>query len=259
MAPKTTAELFGLTPQERNALAILSGLEGYRGSGGKDVAAVAANVLARRLHGGYGGPNILKLATAPGQYEAIFKPGYSIQQLGDPAFGAKLFGQNEFQTLLSTVDNPTLVRQQFEAGKAPLSFRGTSAYNSRRRSDYMPVPGKSNFYFDSDPTVLKKGLSIFNRLNPTETTQVPTGTRQKVSQAIPVIPYDANDPTTQTTQNVLTQVLGGNIFGNNTVDLMKTALLTSALTEEDNNITQKFLNSYKGKVLGNLPFELNIG
>lgn len=265
MAPKTTAELFGLSPQERNGLAILSGLEGYRGGGGKDVAAVAANVLARKLHSGYGGTNILNIATAPGQYASILDPKYTRQQLSDPNFGAKLFGINEFKTLLNIVDNPSLVRAQFEAGRAPLSFRGRTAYPHKLPTDYMPIPGKSNFYFDSDPTVLKKGLNIFNQLSAPNTTQVPSKTGQSLSQNIPVIPFSENEPTVSSLRNVLAQVEKGNNFGN----LAKTQMLASALQDDGPNLAKNFLASYlnpsedpedlSSLLTGNLLSGLNIG
>ena len=50
MPQRNVQELWGLKPEETNALAVLSGLEGYRGGKGEDVAAVAANALQRRLH-----------------------------------------------------------------------------------------------------------------------------------------------------------------------------------------------------------------
>jgi hypothetical protein len=90
MPPKTVQQLFNLKPEEVNALTVLSGLEGYRGGRGEDAAAVAANVLARRLAGNWGGVDIRNIAKSPGQYEAVFD--YSMQQLADPAFGAQKLG-----------------------------------------------------------------------------------------------------------------------------------------------------------------------
>jgi hypothetical protein len=162
MAPKTVQQLFGLKPEEVNALTVLSGLEGYRGGRGEDVAATAANVLARRLHGGWGGRDIRNIATAPGQYEAIYGRNINMNQLADPAFGAKILGsQDEFNRLRNIVNDPTLVGQQFQRSKGAMSFRGTAGYANRKPGDYTPIPGKSNFYFDSDPNVLKQGMGIF--------------------------------------------------------------------------------------------------
>jgi hypothetical protein len=162
MAPKTVQEAFKLKPEEVNALAILSGLEGYRGAGGKDVATVAANVLARRLKGNWGGVDIRNIAKAPGQYEAVFD--YSMQQLADPAFGARVLGgQSEFERIRNIVNNPALVGEAFKKSKGAQSFRGVAAYGSKKPSDYMPVPGKSNYYFNPlDPTTYQKGVGMFN-------------------------------------------------------------------------------------------------
>lgn len=161
MAPKTVQQLFGLKPEELNALTVLSGLEGYRGGQGQDVAAVAANVLSRRLQGGWGGIDIRNIAKSPGQYEAVFD--YSMQQLADPGFGAKVLGgEAEFNRLRNIVNNPTLVGEQFKKSKGAQSFRGVAAYGNKKPDDYTPVPGKSNFYFNPlDQTLYQKGVNIF--------------------------------------------------------------------------------------------------
>jgi len=166
MAPKTVQKLFGLKPEELNTLAVLSGLEGYRGGQGQDVAAVAANVLSRRLHGGWGGVDIRNIAKSPGQYEAVFN--YSMQQLADPAFGAKVLGgQSEFERLRNIVNNPTLVGEQFTKSKGAQSFRGVAAYTKQKPGDYMPVPGKSNFYFNPlNKELYQKGVNIFGSPEP---------------------------------------------------------------------------------------------
>jgi hypothetical protein len=67
MAPrKTVQDIFGLKPEEVNALTVLSGLEGFRGGpNSPDVAAVAANAIARRLSGLWGGKDIRNIAKAP--------------------------------------------------------------------------------------------------------------------------------------------------------------------------------------------------
>lgn len=161
MAPKTVQELYNLKPEELNALTVLSGLEGYRGGGGEDVAAVAANVLARRLSGKWGGIDIRNIAKSPGQYEAVFP--YSMQQLADPAFGAsKLGGEAEYNRIREIVNNPNLVGEQFRRSKGAQSFRGVAAYGNKKPTDYVPIPGKSNYYFGGlDEPTYKKGLNIF--------------------------------------------------------------------------------------------------
>ena len=161
MAPKTVQQLFNLKPEEVNALAVLSGLEGYRGGRGEDVAAVAANVLARRLAGNWGGVDVRNIAKSPGQYEAVFD--YSMQQLADPVFGAqKLGGEAEYNRIRNIVNDPSLVGEQFKRSKGAQSFKGVSAYGRKQPQDYMPIPGKSNYYHDPlESTLFNKGLGIF--------------------------------------------------------------------------------------------------
>lgn len=165
MAPRTVQQLFNLKPEELNALTVLSGLEGFRGEGGRDVAAVAANVLARRLKGNWGGVDIRNIAKAPGQYEAVFD--YSMEQLADPAFAARVLGgEAEFKRLRDIVNNPNVVGEQFKQAKGAQSFRGVAAYGNRKPTDYTPVPGKSNFYFNPlDPATYQKGVNIFGATN----------------------------------------------------------------------------------------------
>jgi len=161
MAPRTVQQAFGLKDPEVNALATLAGLEGYRGAQGQDVAAVAANVLARRLSGDWGGRDIRNIAKSPGQYEAVFP--YSMEQLGDPNFGAKVLGgQEEFKKIKGIVNDLSQVGTQFRQSKGAQSFRGTAAYKSKKPTDYLPVPGKSNFYFDPlSETLYQKGEKLF--------------------------------------------------------------------------------------------------
>jgi hypothetical protein len=161
MAPRTVQQAFGLKDPEVNALATLAGLEGYRGAQGQDVAAVAANVLARRLSGNWGGRDIRNIAKSPGQYEAVFP--YSMEQLGDPNFGAKVLGgPGEFEKIKGIVNDLSQVGTQFRQSKGAQSFRGTAAYKSKKPTDYLPVPGKSNFYFDPlSETLYQKGEKLF--------------------------------------------------------------------------------------------------
>ena len=179
MPPKTVQQLFNLNPEEVNALTVLAGLEGYRGGRGEDVAAVAANVLSRRLAGNWGGIDIRNIAKSPGQYEAVFD--YSMQQLADPAFGAqKLGGEAEYNRIRNIVNDPVEVGKQYELMKGSQSFRGPK--NGRmQQGDYMPVPGKSNYYFDPLSSALyNKGLGIFGAA---KTTSPSTSQPQSTSAA----------------------------------------------------------------------------
>lgn len=211
MAPKTVQQLFNLKPEEVTALTILSGLEGFRGGkNSPDVAAVASNVLSRRLHGGWGGVDIRNIAKAKGQYEAVFP--YSMGQLSDPAFGAKVLGgESEFNRLRNIVNDPALVGEQFRKSKGAQSFRGVSAYGNRREGDYMPVPGQSNFYFDPlGQQQYQRGLSLFDSAQ-----QVAPETRTPLSLG-PLVskPKKEREGFAQTfLQNTLKQMLP-NLFGN---------------------------------------------
>lgn len=175
MAPRTVQQLFGLKPEELNALTVLSGLEGFRGGKGQDVAAVAATTLARRLHGGWGGIDIRNIATAPGQFAAILDRGITAGQLADPAFGARILGgQEEFNRLRNIVNDPLQVRKQYINTKGGQSFRGVTAYGNRKPGDYMPIPGQSNFYFDPlGASQYQRGLQIFNQAVTPAPTQAP--------------------------------------------------------------------------------------
>ena len=169
MAPRTVQQAFGLKDPELNALAVLAGLEGYRGEGGRDVAAVASNVLSRRLAGNWGGLDIRNIAKSPGQYEAVFP--YSMEQLADPAFGASVLGgQQEFEKVRNIVNNLQSVGEQFKKSKGAQSFRGVAAYGAKKPTDYVPVPGKSNFYFDPlSKSVYEKGEKLFTTQGVTPT------------------------------------------------------------------------------------------
>ena len=172
MAPRTVQQAFGLKDPELNALAVLAGLEGYRGDE-RDVAAVTANVLSRRLAGNWGGLDVRNIAKSPGQYEAVFP--YSMEQLADPAFGARVLGgQQEFEKVKNIVNNLQSVGEQFKKSRGAQSFRGVAAYGAKKPTDYVPVPGKSNFYFDPLPeSIYKKGEKLFAGQGVVPTTSAP--------------------------------------------------------------------------------------
>ena len=171
MAPFTVQQRFGLKPEELNALTVLSGLEGYRGPGSTDPAAVAASTLQRRMSGKWGGRDIRNIATSPGQFAAILDRGINMQQLADPAFGAKVLGgKSEFDRIQAMINNPETVRSHM--GKVGESFRALSA--GPKKGDYIPVPGKSNFYFNQSPAIAKQGIQLLE--GPVET-PVSSGTQ----------------------------------------------------------------------------------
>jgi hypothetical protein len=213
MAPKTVQELFGLKPEEMNAATVLAGLEGYRGGKGEDVAAVMANLLARRLRGGaWGGVDLRNIAKAPGQYEAVFN--YSMKDLQDPAFGAgKLGGESEYNRIRQLINDPSLVGEQFRRSKGAQSFRGVAAYGSKKPQDYVPVPGKSNFYFDPlNQQLYQKGVDIFGRASqPAVVQQGPPTPPPPVSSVLgPILGTDLgkSEKKKSLSQTLLQQFLG---------------------------------------------------
>ena len=55
-----------------------------------------------------------------------------------------------------------MIKDAYQKSGGALSFRGVSAYGNRKQGDYVPVEGKSNFYFDPlDQTTYQKGLETF--------------------------------------------------------------------------------------------------
>lgn len=173
MAPRTVQQLFNLKPEELTAATVLAGLEGYRGGRGEDVAAVMANVLARRLAGNWGGVDIRNIAKAPGQYESVFK--YSMGQLSDPRFATQVLGgPAEFQRIQNIINNPSLVGEQFQRARGAQSFRGVAAYGAKKPEDYAPVPGKSNFYFNPlNAGLFQKGISLLKATGQSPTQGTP--------------------------------------------------------------------------------------
>ena len=231
MAPRTVQQAFGLKDPELNALAVLAGLEGYRGDGGRDVATVAANVLSRRLAGNWGGLDVRNIAKSPGQYEAVFP--YSMEQLADPAFGARVLGgQQEFEKVRNIVNNLQSVGKQFKDSRGAQSFRGVAAYGEKKPTDYVPVSGKSNFYFDPLPeSIYKKGEKLF------------------ASQGI--------TPTTSQTQQATTQAPEQTAPRYNLKDLMKASLFQNFLLNQTNQpsptrqLTQGLMQGFmRGAPLG---------
>tara|TARA_R100001086_G_scaffold1071_3_gene694 strand:- start:26231 stop:26953 length:723 start_codon:yes stop_codon:yes gene_type:complete len=173
---RTTSELFGLTPDERTALINTIAGEAYQGGAGKDIAAVAANVLSRRVSNYDGKKNIVDLVMAPGQYAA--NDYYNRDQIISP----NLISKFDRDRIAGVVDNPSMVLNEYMAGGGPVSFRGTSLYKNRRGDEYTPIEGSSNFYFDplktQNPAAYQRGLDMFQGVTPvsTQISQVPTQT-----------------------------------------------------------------------------------
>ena len=152
----TTSQLFNLTPQERNAAINTIAREAYQGGGGKDIAAVTANLISRKLANYGGNNNLVDIVKQPGQYEANFH--LNRDQITNPG----LLNESDYKRVSAVFDNPAMIRDAYQKSGGALSFRGVSAYGNRKQGDYVPVEGKSNFYFDPlDKQTYQKGLDAF--------------------------------------------------------------------------------------------------
>jgi hypothetical protein len=152
----TTAQLFNLTPQERTAAINTVAREAYQGGGGADIAAVTANLLSRRLANYGGNTNLVDIVKQPGQYEANFH--LNRDQITNPG----LLSESDYKRVANVFDNPAMIKDAYQKSGGALSFRGVSAYGNRKQGDYVPVEGKSNFYFDPlDKQTYQKGLETF--------------------------------------------------------------------------------------------------
>ena len=221
MAPRTVQQRFGWKPEELTAATIGAGLEGYRGPGSVDPVAVAAVLKQRQLSGKWGGRDIRNILTAPGQFAAILDRGITMQQLSDPAFGAKVLGgQAEFNRIQSMINNPALMAEQM--GKVGESFRALS--EGPKPGDYIPVPGKSNFYFNRNPAIAKQGLQLLDGASagaPQPT--APPGVLSTLAQTLGFDPTQQPEPKTiaqqllDQTKNQLIQQMLPKVFGSITL------------------------------------------
>ena len=152
----STAQLFNLTPQERIAAINTVAREAYQGGGGADIAAVTANLLSRRLANYGGNSNLVDIVKQPGQYAVNFH--LNREQVTNP----NLLSESDYKRVAAVFDNPSMIKDAYQKSGGALSFRGVSAYGNRKQGDYVPVEGKSNFYFDPlDQATYQKGLKTF--------------------------------------------------------------------------------------------------
>ena len=185
----TTSQLFGLSPEERTALINTVAGEAYQGGQGRDIAAVTANLLSRRLANYGGNTNMVDLVMQPQQYEANFE--LTRDQIKNPG----LIGRIDRERIGKIVDNPSMVLAEYQAGGGPLSFRGTANYKYRRGDEYTPVEGKSNFYFDGlkqqNPEAFERGLQMFSGVTPSSYSaneQTPTQTAAAATTTSTTLP-----------------------------------------------------------------------
>jgi hypothetical protein len=81
------------------------------------------------------------------------------------------------------INDPSIMAGQM--GKVGESFRALS--EGPKSGDYIPVPGKSNFYFNRNPAIAKQGLGLLQGPNTTQALGTPTpppGVGETLSSAL---------------------------------------------------------------------------
>lgn len=243
----TTSQLFKLSPEERTALINTVAGEAYQQGGGKDIAAVTANLLSRRISNYDGMNNIIDLVMAPGQYAANFNT--SRDQIVNPG----LISAYDRDRIAKIVDNPSMVLAEYMAGGGPVSFRGTELYKNRRGDEYTPIEGKSNFYFDAlkkqNPEVYQKGLDMFRGVVPTaaydqtptqtaaatgaiDTTKLPDGTVININYGSGAVQDQTPNP-----KDFVTSFMMEKMFGNQEPNMND--ILMADFNKQPNKITAK--------------------
>lgn len=142
-----TSELLGLSPQDISAAAFTAGGEA---APGKDIGGVLQTILARKALN----PNasIASLVKAPQQFVA--NDPYSVNQVTDPNFGAKIYG-SKYNQAMQILQNPNLMAGYLQAGQGATSFRGQSLLANKHPDDIM-FSANGNFYFDKKPDIAKQ-------------------------------------------------------------------------------------------------------
>ena len=166
----TVSQLFGLSPAETNALYNTVAGEAFQGGKeGKDIAAVTATLLSRRLGGKkWGGPNLVGIAKSPSQFVA--NDLYTAQQISQP--NVRGFSPEAFQRLINIAEDPSRVGAAFQKSQGSQSFRGQALLgnrkpgNVREGGDIMFHP-QGNFYFNPlSEDLYEKGVQMFQGAGP---------------------------------------------------------------------------------------------
>ena len=222
----STSQLFNLTPQERIAGINTVYGEAYQGHGGKDIAAVTANLLARRLAQYGGHRNLVDIVKQPGQYAANFH--LNREQVTNP----NLLSEADYKRVAAVFDNPAMIKDAYQKSGGALSFRGVSAYGNRKQGDYVPVEGKSNFYFDPlDQATYQKGLETF--------ASVPESSNNTVQDSNAFLKGYKGNVTTQIPDGYSGAVTVNNYYGDGTETQQKKnknltqTLFTSLLNQQN--------------------------
>jgi hypothetical protein len=151
----TVSQRLGFTPAERAAYLNTIAGEAFLGGRGGDIAGVASNLIARQLSPSYSN-NMMKVVSAPGQYEANFK--YTPEQLAQK--NLRGLSNRDYERLVSIAENPNLVGGAFQKTGGATSFRGQSLLKNKRPEDIM-FEDRGNFYFDPvSQEVQSKGISL---------------------------------------------------------------------------------------------------
>ena len=154
---KTVSQLLGLSPEETNAYLNTIAGEAYLGGEGRDIAGVAANLIARRMSGQWGGTNLVDIAKSPGQYEANFTIPRSELVLPN----ARRLKTSDMQRIASIAENPQLVGSAYARSGGAQSFRGQALLKNRKEGDIM-YEDKGNFYFNPlSADAYQKGAQYF--------------------------------------------------------------------------------------------------
>ena len=151
----TVSQRLGFTPAQRAAYLNTIAGEAFLGGQGRDIAGVAANLVARQLSPSYSN-NMMGVVSAPGQYEANFK--YTPEQLAQE--NLRGLSKRDYDRLVSIAENPNLVGGAFQKTGGATSFRGQSLLKNKRPEDVM-FEDRGNFYFDPvSQEVQSKGVSL---------------------------------------------------------------------------------------------------
>ena len=152
---QTVSQRLGFTPAQRAAYLNTIAGEAFLGGGGRDIAGVASNLIARQLSPSFSN-DIMGVVTAPGQYEANFH--YSPEQLAKE--NLRGLSKRDYDRLVSIAENPELVGSAFQKTGGATSFRGQALLKNKLPGDVM-FEDQGNFYFDPvSREVQAKGVSL---------------------------------------------------------------------------------------------------
>jgi len=153
----TTSQILGWAPQEPSAAAFTAAGEAGPGN---DLGGVLQTIMARRALNPKS--NIVALVTAPQQFVANDR--YTPQQVADPNFGRKVYGNRYYQAL-ATVENPNLMSGYLQAGQGATSFRGQALIKNKLPGDIM-FDKLGNFFFDKKPQVANQLIQALGQPAP---------------------------------------------------------------------------------------------